>query len=328
MKPPPELSIIIVSFNTCELLRDCLTALKQQSQDLRAEIFCVDNVSHDRSPEMVEEDFPEVKLIRSHVNLGFAAANNLAFEQARGRYIVLLNSDAFLHDGALQRAIKHMDENPEVGIGGGRLVGQDGSWQPSARMFPSLLNELLTISGLAARFPKSRFFGRFDRTWASNDEEADVDWVPGAFSIIRRTMLTEVGFFDERFFLYYEEVDLCRRFKRAGYRVHYWPDVVVTHLGGGSSRKLTTLALSSSGTQLTLWRMRSAFLYYRKHHGNIAWAGKELERCWHWLRQRVNWIRQGRSQQVEDAQAQQMLLKRAWIDTYGGRLSPSRPWGA
>ena len=204
---------------------------------------------------------------------------------ARGRYTVLLNSDAFLRPGALSKAVEHMERNADVGLGGGRLIGRDNGWQPSARRFPSPLNDFLTLSGLAAKFPRSRLFGRFDRTWADPLEASEVDWVPGAFAIIRRHVLEEVGYFDEAFFLYYEEVDLCHRIKAAGYRIWYWPDIVLVHLGGESSKTVKRLSLSSAGSQLTLWRMRSALLYYRKHHGALgAWIAKSTEMLWHGLR--------------------------------------------
>ena len=129
-----------------------------------------------------------------------------------------MNSDAFLKPGALALSVEHMEKNPNAGLGGARLVGRDGSWQPGARMFPSTLNDLLMMSGLAANYPASQFFGRADRTWANPSEPAAVDWVPGAYSIIRKDVLDRIGGFDQRFFLYYEEVDLCRRIKAAGYR--------------------------------------------------------------------------------------------------------------
>jgi GT2 family glycosyltransferase len=277
----PDVSVVIVSFNTRDLLVECIETLIAEAGAVSYEIIVVDNASRDGSADRVAERFPQATLIRSATNLGFAAANNLGFKSARGRYLVLLNSDAFLEPGALERAVRYMDADPGIGLGGARLIGRDGEWQPSARMFPSLLIELLTLSGLAARFPRSRFFGRFDRTWADPMEPADVDWVPGAFSIVRRDLLARIGDFDEAFFLYYEEVDLCRRIRAAGLRIRYWPDVVVVHIGGESSRTHGDLDMSAAGkgAQLTLWRMRSGLLYYRKHHG---WLG--LGRCVNWRR--------------------------------------------
>jgi GT2 family glycosyltransferase len=278
---------------------------------------------------MVAAEFPAVKLIEGGSNLGFAAANNLGFKIAWGRYLVLLNSDAFPRTDALRLSVEKMDRSPEVGMAGARLVGRDDSWQPSARMFPSVLNDLLTLSGLAAKYPHSRLFGRFDRTWADQMKPAEVDWVPGAYGIIRRDLLERIGFFDERFFLYYEEVDLCRRIKAAGYRVEYWPDVVVTHLGGESSKTVKSLALSSSGRQLTLWRMRAAFLYYRKHHGFTgAFCAMNAEANWHRLRAFLN-RRHHDEQSIAKAEESQLLVAtahQAWLDTESGVTCPPKPW--
>ena len=324
----PDVSFVIVSFNTRELLRECLNSLYERCAGITMEVFVVDNVSRDGSADMVAQDFPAVRLIRSDTNLGFAAANNRAMPLCKGRYVVLLNSDAFLHPEAIQRSIQYMDAEPKIGLGGARLVGRDGSWQPSSRMFPSFLNDFLTLSGLADKYPASRFFGRFNRTWADPNQAADVDWVPGAFSIIRRSVLEQVGYFDEIFFLYYEEVDLCRRIKRAGYLVRYWPDVVVTHLGGESSKTVTTLTFSRSGSQLTLWRMRSALLYYRKHHGAGAWLVKEMEQVWHSLRAWKNSRSSdpNRLRKAEDSGVMARLMQQAWRETSGGGISPARPW--
>jgi GT2 family glycosyltransferase len=326
-----EASVIIVSFNTKDILRECLESVERESDGLRIETLVVDNHSRDGSPEMVENEFPRVRVLRSTVNLGFGAANNLAIQAAGGRYVILLNSDAFLCPGSLRLAINHMNLHPEVALGGARLVGRDFSWQPSARMFPSLFGEVLVLTGLAAKFPKSRFFGRFDRTWADQLQPAQVDWVPGAFSIVRAEVLEKVGLFDPRFFLYCEEVDLCLRIKRAGYEIWYWPDILVIHIGGESSRQIKDLELSSSGsTQLVLWRMRSTLLYWRKHHGAKVWLVKWLElalyRC-SYLRNRFSSDPQRRySSRASRSQNLAASMRLAWKETQGGRVSPPRPW--
>jgi GT2 family glycosyltransferase len=323
-----DISIVIVSFNTRDLLRECLLSVFGTEDSLRIQVIVVDNASTDGSPAMVEQEFPEAALIRSEVNLGFGRANNLGFQSALGRYVVLLNSDAFLTAGSLERSVAHMDANPQTGIGGGRLVGIDGSLQPSARMFPTVLNDLIVLSGLAARFPRSKFFGRFDRTWADECQSAEVDWVPGAFSIIRAEALADVGHFDPRFFLYYEEVDLCRRMKQKGYSVWYWPDVTVVHIGGESSRQVPSLEISRAGAQLTLWRMRSMLLYYRKHHGLSVRFAMFMELVWYWLQSQRRQLSRDPEHRIR-AGADRLLVSmmgRAWRDTRGGRLSPAQPW--
>jgi GT2 family glycosyltransferase len=330
MKADPSalVSVVIVSFNTRDLLRECLHELRTEIAAIPSEVFVVDNNSADGSADMVAKEFPEVVLIRSSINLGFAAANNRAFPSCKGKYVVLLNSDAFLRPDAMRRAIDHMDSHPAAGLGGARLIGRDGSWQPSGRMFPSVLNEFLSLSGLSSRFPKSRLFGRQDRTWADQGKPVQVDWVPGAFAIIRRDVLEQVKYFDEAFFLYHEEVDLCRRIKRAGYEVWYWPDIVVVHLGGESSKTVRSLSMSESGSQLTLWRMRSELIYYRKHLGSSAWLVKMLEEQWHRVRAWKNASSNDpvRALKARDSQKNVSLMQRAWCETQGGRLSPRRPW--
>jgi GT2 family glycosyltransferase len=221
-----------------------------------------------------------------------------------------------------------MEEDPKAGLAGGRLVGRDFSLQPSARMFPSILSDLLVLTGLAHQFPKSRFFGRFDRTWADPLQPAEVDWVPGAFSIIRNEALEKVGFFDPDFFLYSEEVDLCLRIQEAGYKIMYWPDIVVIHIGGESSRQIKTLEMSSTGAQLIRWRMRSTLLYYRKHHGAGAWLAKTLESTVYRLTAVRNALSLDpeRRERVNNNLNLVRLMKQAWQDTRGGRISPPRPW--
>ena len=319
-----DLSVFIVTYNSAPLLRSCLDSLQAQTLDT-VEVIVVDNASRDDSAAIVRADYPAVRLIASAANLGFGNANNLALSEARGRYIVLLNPDAVLLPDTLARALAHMEANPEVGMGGGLLQGTQGEWQPSARQFPSLLNDGLTLSGLANRYPQSPFFGRFDRSWADPLAAAAVDWVPGAFVILRRSLVDNIGLFDPRFFLYYEEVDLCRRIHQAGFKVYYWPDLVITHIGGASSETVETLAFSCSGKQLTLWRMRSQILYYRKWHGLVySWLVKALEQNWHRLRA---WRNAGRApDKAAESKRVVQLWQQAWQETQGGKISPPQPW--
>ena len=327
-QPEFDVSVIIVSFNTREILRECLRSVLSECAALKAEILVVENASTDGSAEMMASDFPQVTVLASEVNLGFGNANNVALKVARGSYFVLLNSDAFFAPGALALAIRHMDEQPDCGLGGCKLVGRDGESQPSSRCFHSVTNDAVVLSGLAAKFPKSKFFGRFDRTWADEMQPAPVDWVPGAFSIVRPALLEKVGLFDPDFFLYYEEVDLCLRFRRAGFEVWYWPDIVVTHIGGESSRQLKSLEFSQRAAQVVLWRMRSTLLYYRKHHGWRVHLARLMEQTIYSatvLRNRFSRTAE-RRERLSHHRALVRLMAQAWKDTSGGRISPPRPW--
>lgn len=325
---PFAVSVIVVSFNTRDLLRECLSSLLAECARLparsSAEVLVVDNASFDGSAEMVACEFADsVRLLRSGVNLGFGAANNLAMEAAQGRHLVLLNSDAFLRPGALTRALARMDTDSAAGIGGARLIGRDGAPQPSARTFHSIAGTALVLSGLAERI--SRRITRMDCETAG---PAAVDWVTGAFMILRREALARAGLFDPAFFLYFEEVDLCRRVKAAGFRVMYWPDVVVTHLGGESSRTLDEHVFSDGEAQVVLWRMRSTLLYFRKHHGWQVWLARWLEQGLLALRIGRNRLSRAPARRTRGREAALLmrLMHQAWNETEGGRVSPPRPW--
>ena len=191
-------SAIIVSYNTSDLLRECLQSLTASVPDT-FEIFVVDNASVDGSPDMVREEFPGVILIANTENLGFAAANNQAFARSSGEYIFLLNPDARVAEDAIPKMLAFMDARPGCGICGGQIYTPEGDRAPSARSFPCTLHKFFTLFGLNTRFPKSRIFGQPDMTWLRGHVPTLVDWVPGTFTCLRRSMLESIGFFDERY---------------------------------------------------------------------------------------------------------------------------------
>jgi len=232
----PVLSILVVSFNTREVLHDCLQSIQDHAGPLAVETLVVDNASRDGSAEMVEREFPGVTLIRSPTNVGFAAANNLALAQARGRHLLYLNSDTRVHPGALSRMVEVLETHPEVGALGPRLAETDGSLQPSVRTLPTrraLLYQYTALRLLRSwRAPYDDYKARdFDYT-----RPAAVEVVMGAALLVRGDLLRRLGGFDPGFFMYYEEVDLCHRVRQAGYQVRFEPSATITHLGGESSR--------------------------------------------------------------------------------------------
>ncbi|WP_297573713.1 glycosyltransferase family 2 protein [uncultured Deefgea sp.] len=325
----PILSVIVVAYNNEAEIVSCLASIHQACLGLHYEVIVVDNASRDASVAQIRAFDSEICVLQSKVNLGFAAGNNLAFKAAQGQFLALVNPDARPEAHALTCAVSWLQERPHIGMAGGRLLAENGQDQPSARCFPSVLNDFLVISGLSNRFAKSRFFGRVDRTWADPNLASPVDWVPGAFVVLNAAILAQVGVFDERFFLYFEEVDLCRRIKTAGFEVWYQPDWRAVHIGGVSSAKVEGQHFNAHGSQLSLWRMRSAMLYYRKHHGWLgAWGACQLERVWHGLRLWRNQIRALPSARYKciESRALRNLLAQAWRDTAGGRVSPPSPW--
>ncbi|WP_300668232.1 glycosyltransferase family 2 protein [Desulfoluna sp.] len=263
-----DLSIVIVSFNTLKLTRQCLTCIQAHSGGIRYEVIVVDNASADGSAEMIEAEFPEVALIRQTINKGFSGGNIPGMTQAKGRYILLLNSDAFITAGALSKALAYMDAHRRVGILGCRLTNPDGSLQPSARSLPGPINKFLHISGLAARFPTSRLFGKVDYTWWDHGTPRKVGWVVGAFFLIRRRTMEEIGLLDDGYFLYFEEIDYCLAAQRAYWDVVFYPEATVVHLGGQSTLK-TPGHISTSGRQSLGIRIASECRYYKKCYGPL-----------------------------------------------------------
>ena len=320
-----KISIIIVSFNTKHLIDRCFNSVKNSAGELEYEIIVVDNMSKDGSYDHIKEKYPEVKLIQSGGNIGFAAANNLGFKSAEGEYIVLLNSDAFIVEDGLKKSVEKMEKDKRIGLGGVKLIGENGEWQPSARTFPGIFTEFSTISGLSDKYKNTRIFGKVNMTYCNQEEDIVCDWVPGAFSIIRREVIEKIGLFDERFFLYFEEVDLCRRIKKAGYKIIYWADIKVIHIGGGSTTVFSEKLVSKSGMQMTLWRLQSQYLYYRKNYGICkTLCSKYLEQVWNYIRYKKN-IKKN-PKKAEESKVVLELIKKAWIYTKGGEISPERPW--
>jgi len=275
-----DVSIVIVSFNTKELTRQCLEKVEKYAAGIPHEIFVIDNASTDGSADMVAAEFSWVHLIRMTENKGFAGGNIPGMKRARGRYVLLLNSDAFLDTGVLESTLSYMDDRSHVGILGCKLTNPDGSMQPSARMLPGPLNKILHITGLAARFPKSKFFGRVDYTWWDHSEPRSVGWVVGAFFMIRRETMADIGLLDDRYFLYFEEIDYCLTAKRAGWDVVFYPYARVVHLGGQSTVKAPG-KVSVKGKQMISIRLESEFKYYRKMYGRFyVFMAAAIEASW------------------------------------------------
>lgn len=258
----PDLSVIIVNYNTRHLLQEMMSALEVASNGLSLQVIIVDNASRDGSAGYIRARWPGVAFIANSNNVGFGRANNQAIPLIQGRNVLLLNTDAFVSTDSLRLALAEFDRNPGYGLLGMRLVGRDGAVQPSCRYFPTPWNIFLNRTGFARLFPGTQLID--DQDW--NDRKAaDCDWVPGAFLLIRKEVIDRVGLFDPRYFLYYEEVDLCRAAKAAGWKVHYCPDADVVHIGGESAR--SDGALSQAGRQLSALQMESELLYFRKQYG-------------------------------------------------------------
>jgi len=259
-----DLSIIVVNWNGKDLLAKCLQSVDSTVKKITYETYVVDNASTDGSQDMLRRDFPNVKLIANTDNVGFATANNQAMKVAAGRYVLLLNSDAFVKENTLDYMVKFMDEHPDVGMSSCKLVYEDGSLQRSCATFPTLATEFFIALGLDKIFPRSPLFGKYLMTNWNYDDTRQVDVIMGAFMLTRRELIAKVGPMDEAFFMYSEEVDWCYRFKQAGAKVYFCPDVEAIHLWGGSSKAVKIESL------LRLYKARVQF--FRKHYGRLSAA--------------------------------------------------------
>jgi hypothetical protein len=256
----PALSVIIVNWNGRELLRDCLAAL-DGSRGLSFQTVVVDNGSADGSLEMVQAEFPVTLRIANRENLGFARAVNQGLEVACGRYRLLLNSDTRVAPDALAVLVRFMDDHPEAGACGPRLVNPDGSLQPSGRAFPNLARALSSLVPLPRRARTALAHPCERRDYAV---EAEVDEVSGAALCVRAVALEQVGPLDEGFFFFGEDVDLCWRLREGGWRVHYVPQAVVTHVWGGSHEPRTE--------RFRLLAQRASVRLMRKHRPGLPAA--------------------------------------------------------
>jgi GT2 family glycosyltransferase len=255
------LSVLIVSWNTRELTLQTLRSFLP-GRDLVLEVVVVDNASADGSADAIEAEFPEIHVIRSEQNLGFAGGVNVGLRAARHPLVLLLNPDTRVLGDALARLVDYADAHPEAGIIGPRVLNEDGSLQASRFRFPSLLNEALAASYLYQLLPGSRFFNR-ERFGGHDFSAAEpVDAVSGCCFLVRRSVLDAIGLLDEGFFMYAEETDLCYRAWQGGFEVHYAPVGEIIHFKGGSSRQ--------ASLRNFLEYRRSVLRFYRKHRGILA----------------------------------------------------------
>ena len=227
-----NLSVIIVNWNTRELLAQCLASVVSDLPSI--EVYVVDNASVDGSAQMVSRQFPSVHLVENAENVGFAVANNQAILRAKGHYVMLLNSDTQVHDGALETMIKFMDDHPRAGACGPLLLNADGTLQVSCHPMLTPWREFWRLLFLDQLWRRATY----DMPSWDMKRSRDVEVIKGACFVLRREALDQVGLLDQRYFMYTEEVDLCYRLRRAGWRLVWIPQACVTHFGGGSTRKL------------------------------------------------------------------------------------------
>ena len=263
-----DIGIVIVNWNTSALLRRCLETVYASECQFTFRVVVVDNASDDDSVDMVRRHFPGAEVIANDENVGYPRANNIGLRHLgyhgigdiaddAPRYALLLNPDTELPPDALQRMTRFMDARLDLGAAGPKLVLMDGSLDKACRRsFPTPLVSFYHYSGLAKRFPRNRRFGRYNMTFADEDQELEVDSVVGAYMQVRREAIAKAGLLDESFFMYGEDLDWAFRLKQAGYRIWYYPKVAVRHVKRAASRQ-------SQKAQFEFWR--AMLIFYRKH---------------------------------------------------------------
>lgn len=296
-----DVSIIIVNWNTRDVLRNCLKSIYEQAGQVNFEVIVIDNASTDRSSEMVRSEFSQAFLIENTENKGFATANNQGMAIANGRYVLLLNSDTLVLNNAIATTLSFADAHQEAAVVGCRVLNPDRTLQSTCFMFPSILNMLLSSSYLYKLFPNSKFFGRERMTWWNRSDIRQVDVVSGCFMLVRRKAIEQTGMLDEQYFMYAEETDWCYRFKQVGWKILFTPDSQIIHFGGQSSKQVAL--------EMALQLRASILQFFRKHRSHfeyrgacflvlvffavripiwfIAWLISKKDRSYCWLRLRI-----------------------------------------
>lgn len=264
-----DVSIIIVNYKTRGMVKQGLKSLRLARIRLNYEVFVVDNGSHDGLPELVRADFPEARLIAFDRNAGFAAGNNAAMRKAKGKYLFVLNPDALVNEGSIEAMYAYMEAHPEIGVLGPKLAHPDGKRQESAHRFPSPWMPIYRRTPLGKLPEAKREIDRYFLRDLDMRVPTDVDWVEGAAMFVRRAAIDKVGLFDERFFVYFEDTDWCRRFWDGGWKVVYHPGIEIVHYHRRESAD-TLWLLAPFANKVSRIHIMSAIKYFRK------WWGKPL----------------------------------------------------
>ncbi len=255
------LSIVIVSWNVCDLLRPCLHSIFDQADGLTLDVIVVDSASSDETVQMVQRDFPQVTLLAQHENVGFPRGNNIGIAAAQGDLILLLNPDTAVIGNALSEMVAYMDANPDVGMIGPELLNPDGTHQSSRRRFPTVATLFFESTWLQGYAPK-RVLGNYYVWDTADDVTAAIDWISGACMLTRRSVIKQVGGMDEAYFMYSEELDWCRRIKAVGWRIVYFPAAhVIHHVGKSSEQAVIHRHINFN---------RAKLRYARKYHGRLV----------------------------------------------------------
>jgi O-antigen biosynthesis protein len=257
-----ELSIIIVNYNVKEFLQNLVHSLQKAVSNVNHEIIVVDNASDDGSVEFIREKFPQIKLIANQANLGFSKANNIALRVAQGKFLLLINPDTIISEDTISKMIEFFDGHHNAGLVGCKILNPDGSLQLACRRsFPGPWTSFCKVTGLSTLFPKSKLFAKYNLTYLDENTTHEVDAISGSFMMMKRVVYEKVGGFDEQFFMYGEDLDLCYRIQKNGYKVYYYPGTQIIHYKGESTKR--------SSLDETKYFYKAMQLFVKKHFSSF-----------------------------------------------------------
>ena len=254
-----KLSIVIICWNDWKVIENCLSSIFSGTKETEFEVIVSDNGSTDGSVERIRAQFPKVRIVENRANLGFSKGNNAGIREASGDYVLILNPDTIIHEGSLDRWIKFADQHPEAGAFGCKVLNPDGTFQGTARPFPTIRRALISAFGLRPLGLLGRAFLSDKYVGWNGESERDIDWQSGCCVLLRGDLLKQLGGFDEQFFYHFEEVDLCHRVWASGKSIRYTPDATITHLGGQSVGRFPV--------RFALETNRNCYRYFYKHFG-------------------------------------------------------------
>jgi GT2 family glycosyltransferase len=310
-----DVSIIIVNWNTKELLLNCIESLYDETHDAAMEIIVVDNGSSDGSPEAVKSTYPQVKVICNNENLGFAKANNIGIAESVGRYVCLVNSDIKALDAVVDRLSAYMDQHPEIGAIGPKTVNDDMSIRVNTRRFPTLWNTFCETFFLADLFPSHSLFRGRTMTWFSHMETKNVDVLSGCFLMVRREVVEKVGALDDTFFIYGEDTDWCKRMNQNKWAVVFFADTKAIHYAGASS--------SAAPIRFLIELTKADLQYWKKHHNIIEYSLYQILMIIHFFIRALAWLMssviKSSNREISKAKYKSYFARMKWLLFNRGR---------
>jgi GT2 family glycosyltransferase len=310
-----DVSIIIVNWNTKDLLLNCINSLYHETKNVTMEIIVVDNGSSDGSTEAVKSMYPQVKVICNNENLGFAKANNIGISESVGRYVCLVNSDIKALDAVVDRLCAYMDQHSEIGAIGPKTVNDDMSIRVNTRKFPTLWNTFCETFFLVDLFPNNRLFRGRTMTWFSHLETKNVDVLSGCFLMVRREVVDKVGALDDRFFIYGEDTDWCKRMNLNNWEVVFFSETKAIHYAGASS--------SAAPIRFLIELTKADLQYWKKHHNIIQYSLYQILMLIHFLIRAIGWLLKylikSSNKEVSRAKYKSYMARMNWLIFNRGR---------